>query len=87
MLEATVAMCDQSGTEAGLLWILELTVFRDSFRVEFVAKFLAVKTKTKISGLSQDFFYYGREWLFYVKCFFVCYCWQFNNMLNMCQIF
>ena len=37
---------------------------------EFVAKFLAVKTETKIYGLSLDFFYYGREWLFYVKCFF-----------------
>ena len=38
-----------------------------------MAKFLAVKTKTKIFGLSLDFFKaeYGREWLFYVKCFCV----------------
>ena len=53
-----------------------------------MAKFLAVKIETIISGLILDFFYYGREWLFYVKCsfFFFCYCWQCNNMLNMCKI-
>ena len=31
-----------------------------------MAKFLVVKVDTKISRLSLDFFYYGREWLFYV---------------------
>ena len=30
--------------------------FQDSFRAEFVAKFLVVKTNTKIYGLSLDFF-------------------------------
>ena len=30
--------------------------FWDSFRAEFVAKFLAVKTETKIFGLSLEFF-------------------------------
>ena len=52
--------------------------FQDNFRVEFVAKFLAIKTDTEISGLSLDFFFkaeygqnYGCEWLFYVKYFCV----------------
>ena len=44
-------MGDQSGTEARLLWV---SVFRDSFQAEFVAKFLAVKAETKISRLSLD---------------------------------
>ena len=30
--------------------------FQDSFRAEFMAKFLAVKIDTKISRLSLDFF-------------------------------
>ena len=41
-----------------------------------MAKFLAVKAETKIYGLSLFFFFkveYGREWLFYVKCFCVLY--------------
>ena len=51
--------------------------FSGQFLAEFVVKFLAVKTETKIYGLSLDFFKaeygrnYGKEWLFYVKCFYV----------------
>ena len=42
-----------------------------------MAKFLVVKAETKIFGLSRFFFKavygrnYGREWVFYVKCFCV----------------
>ena len=50
-------MGDQSGTEAGLLWIL----LRAVFRAEFVAKFLTIKAETKIYGLRLDFFQ-GRVW-------------------------
>ena len=35
--------------------------FQDIFSTEFVAKFLVIKTDTKISGLSLDFFE-GRVW-------------------------
>ena len=53
-----------------------------------MAKFLAVKTKTKISGLSLDFFFrlsmVGNG--YFMLSVFVCYCWKFNNMLNMCKI-
>ena len=45
-----------------------------------MAKFLAVKTEAKISGLSLDFFVIAGNG------YFMCYCWQFNNMLNMCKI-
>ena len=47
-----------------------MNYFSRQFSGRVLAKFLAVKTETKISGLSLDFFYYGREWLFYVKLFF-----------------
>ena len=53
-----------------------------------MAKILAVKTETKIFGLSLDFFllWLGMVILCEVFFFFVCYCWQFNNILNMCKI-
>ena len=44
-------MGDQFRIEAELLWV---SVFRDLFWAEFVAKFLAIKVETKISGLSLD---------------------------------
>ena len=52
-----------------------------------MAKFLAVKTETKISGLSLDFFLLWPGMVILCEVFFfMCYCWQFNNMLNMCKI-
>ena len=66
--------------------------FQDSFLAEFVAKFLAIKTDNKISRLSLDLFLRpsmagimaGNG--YFMRSVFVCYCWQFNNMLHMCKI-
>ena len=48
-----------------------------------MAKILAIKVETKISGLSLDFLFWPGM---LILCVFVCYFFQFNNMMNMCKI-